>query len=418
MWAMELSPAGFDAMLTDLSYMDRKTGRAYLQLVGYLRRFGSVPSGERALAGVLNITPRFLRDVAWPLLEDRLVLSEDKRRYSDPDITADRPGRAAPAPAAPEKSKQQQEAAQKRWDAQKERKRQEAEAHAEPMRGASGAHTNSMRDASKTHAETDASASNDASDASPRTAASPPPLKQDSFFQPVGKKESSGGGGTRASAGDDAEPDAAAHARTHQNHAQPHAEEHAPSVRPIRLIAIPIPPDWQPSAECRAEAERLGVNVDLEITKFVLRCLKDDDRSKNWDASFLIWCHRQVEWAKRNPQVEPPMVIPGGKKEPEAAEPEIEEPIVGSEPLDQWARVDRAVRKAIGKQLHNSWMRGVCLGDIDGEEVTIKFTHGFARDHVRKHFELYLLRAWQAEDPKIKRIEMVVEAAPRAASGD
>jgi hypothetical protein len=98
-------------------------------------------------------------------------------------------------------------------------------------------------------------------------------------------------------------------------------------------------------------------------------------------------------------------------------EPEIEEPILGSEPLDQWARVDRVVRDAIGKPVHNAWMRTACFGGIDGGEVTIKFPHEFTRDHVRQHFELHLLRAWQAENPEIRRVEMVVESARRDGPG-
>ena len=92
-WAMELSPTGFNEMLTDLSMMDRKTGMAFLKLCGYLRRFGSVPATENALIGILGVTRRFLRDTSWPLLQDRLESSEDGLRYVDPEIT--QPGRGA-----------------------------------------------------------------------------------------------------------------------------------------------------------------------------------------------------------------------------------------------------------------------------------------------------------------------------------
>lgn len=416
-WAMELSPGGFDAMLADLSYMDRKTGRAYLQLLGYLRRFGSVPSSERALASVLGVTVRYFRDVAWPLLEDRLVLSEDRKRFTDPDISAANPRRAAAAPFAQEKSQQQQEAAKKRWEADKERKRQEAEAHAKPhedrMRSDAEAHTNSMRGASETHAETDASASPAASGASPRAPASPPPPKQDSFLQPARKKESSGGGGTRADAGDGMRPHAEAHASTHKNHAQTYAEPHAPGTRPIRPSVRPIPPDWQPSPTCRAEADRLlGVTaVDVEITKFVLNNRGDGHTAADWDARFLVWCHRQVEWAKRHPQVEAPIVIPGGK----AAEPEPEEePIIGTGVDAQWARV----RQAIGKGISRNWLGKAEIVGIEDGELTITLPTPFIRDHVEKNYGAQLATLWIKQNPEVRRVKLEVATAERRAAGD
>lgn len=399
---------------TDVSIMGKKLMGGYLNLVGYLHRFGSVPSGERALASVLGVTTRFLREVGWPLLQDRLVLSADGQRYFDPEITAVRPPRAAAAPAAPEKS-QQQEAAKKRWDTERERRRQEAaQAHAEPMRGASEPHANSMRDASETHAETDATASSDASDASPRAPASPPPLKQDSLFQPTEKKESSGGGGESSAGASEAAQDDAPHAPTHKNRMRSDAETHAPSIRPITTVAIPIPADWKPPAECRAEAERLGVDVDLENTKFVLRSLRDDGRSKNWPASFLIWCHRQVDWTKRNPQTQVPLVIPGGKAEPEAATEMAEEPIIGTTPEAQWARVQRK----LGKGVARNWLGKAEIVGFEDGELTIALPKQFIRDHVVKNYGTRLTALWQVENPEIERVNLVVAANQLRATGD
>jgi hypothetical protein len=404
---------------TDVSIMGKKLMAGYLNLVGYLHRFGSVPSGDRALASVLGVTPRFLRDVAWPLLQDRLVLSSDSQRYFDPDITAVRsPRAAAAAPAAPEKS-QQQEAAIKRWNDTKERKRQQAEAHAETDADASKAHTNSMRDASETHAETDASASSDAStdasDASHRMPASPPPLKEDSFSQPTEKKESSGGGGTRALASDDMRPHAPTHENRMRSDAETHAETHAPATRPIRPVAIPIPPDWQPPDECRAEAERLGVAVDLEISKFILHCLRDDESSKNWPASFLIWCHRQVEWAKKHSQIEAPIVFKGGKVEkPEIEKPEIDEPIIGTDRDAKWARVQRG----LGKGVARNWLGRAEIVGLEDGELTIALPTAFIRDHVAKNYDLRLLALWREEDPDIEHVRLEVATPERRAAAD
>ena len=169
----ELSPAGIYELGADLRALGHKTGLGWLQLAGHLRRFGSIPADERSVASILGVTVRFLRERAWPLLEDRLTLSDDGRRYTCPDI-GPWSGRQRAIARAPdrtaEKSTQHQWAANARWG--KNRQRDEgpqpdaSEAHAERMRTHAETHVISMRGASETHEIGCVDASPDASDAS------------------------------------------------------------------------------------------------------------------------------------------------------------------------------------------------------------------------------------------------------------
>jgi hypothetical protein len=415
-WAMELSPAGFDAMLADLSYMDRKTGRAYLQLVGYLRRFGSVPSGERALASVLNVTVRFLRDVAWPLLEDRLVLSEDHQRYFDPDITAANPRRAAGAPGHQEKSKQHQEAARTRHA----RARAEAEAHAERMKTAAEAHTNSMRGASETHAQTDANASSDASDASPGAGANSLSLQEVSVVQPIEVERLSERESSRPSASDVTPDDAATHARTHENHAQTHAKSHAESNRPIRPTVRPIWPDWRPTEELMAQALLIRADAAIQVQKFINLNTGLGKLAADWGPLFLRFLEHANEYEARR-GLQPslsvgPVVIKGGKVESQSEAPETEEPILGTGIDAQWARAARKLKGEIGAGVYRTWFSKAAFVGIEDGEAIISLPTKFIRDYVRSNYLDRLLAHWRVEDPKI-RINLAEATERREATG-
>jgi hypothetical protein len=315
---MELSPAGFEAMLLDLSMMDRKTGTGYLRLLSYLRRFGSVPSDDRSFASILGVTVRYLRERAWPLLEDRVVLSDDGRRYFDPDITPARPRRAAGAPGPVEKSKQHQTAANIRHA--RTRMQKDATAHALGMRPHAETHGNSMRDASKTHAEIDANACPDASpDASDAYASSRAPslsLSSPSFSQPSqipgeseeGRKQEREGARASADAPAHAEscdPHANGHAPAHAESCDPHANGHASAAASARrssrrsarpsVVGSRITADWQPEPADRLEAQKRGLDPDETATAFRDYYLgKSGALSPDWSARFRSWCRREA----------------------------------------------------------------------------------------------------------------------------
>ena len=318
-YAMELSPAGFDEMLNDLSMMDRKTGWAYLRLLSYLRRFGSVPSGEKALASILGVTVRYLHTVAWDLLGDRVELSEDAKRYFDPDVRAVKPRRSAAGPVA-EKAKQQQEAALTRWRGKKsasERMQSDAQAHVPAHPDACGPHAEthaiSMTDASKTHAKTHPDRMRSASAFSGAPSLS---LSSSSLETP----EESQGESERARAGADAPPDAQTHAPAHpescetdaQPHAQPHARPHAELRGKPASPGIPLPAAWRPNAEGEREAKRWGYDAEALAEDFIPYYRGRAELRGDWDAAFLSWCRRQADRDGRRRQGHLTMPIPGG----------------------------------------------------------------------------------------------------------
>jgi DnaA-like protein len=408
-WAMELSPAGFAEMLTDLSYMDRKTGRAYLQLLGYLRRFGSVPAGERALASVLNVTVRFLQEVAWPLLEDRLVRSDDGKRYFSPDVTAANQRRTAAAPAPSEKSKQHQEAA----FAKHARARADARAHAERMNSDAKTHAESMRDASETHAKTDTNASSGASGASHHEHApslskedSVDLLKEDAFSQPTENEGVLEREGARASAGDAAPADAIPHAQAHENDASTHARSHARGIRPIPPVARPIPPDWKPTPKDALAARGRGYDADELADGFLNWHLGKGDLSPDWDAMFRTWMRREKS--------------PPNAKLPQGS---IKLPMAGGSPADADPTEDdldplaAKLRLTFGATVYRSWLRHMVIGAVDEDgALLVTLPTVFQRDHVRQHFGDRLLAFWRAENPAIRRINLEVAPAERRAA--
>src|SRR5258708_5927497 len=148
MWAMALSPAQWDELNWDLGGMDPKTGKAFLRLCGYLRRFGTVPTGERAFASALGVTVGFLRKTAWPLLEARLDISPDGQRYFIPEIIGARSQRT-PAPT-PEKSPRHVKAANSRWH--QDASNSDASMHEERMQPDAKPDAKSTADASEMHA--------------------------------------------------------------------------------------------------------------------------------------------------------------------------------------------------------------------------------------------------------------------------
>jgi hypothetical protein len=313
-WAMELTPAGFDAMLVDLSFMDRKTGRAYLQLMGYLRRFGSVPTGERALASVLNVTVRFLNEVAWPLLEDRLVRSDDGKRYFSPGVTADGGSRRTTQgpTASPEKSPRHQKASLARWHPKGVDS--DASAHASDdasrMQPDAKMHAKSMHDASEMHAKSAPDASPDASDASAPASApalSLPltslPESQENWRDSLGERED---GRMRV--------DASGHASDDASRMQPDASKHGPTAGPpklheVRASARPdrtrLTADWMPTEADEAFAKALGQHPDAIAGAFRDHYLGTGDVKLDWNSAFRSFCRKQPSFG--------PLAIPGGK---------------------------------------------------------------------------------------------------------
>jgi hypothetical protein len=408
-----LSVADILELRADLA-MGKKLLEGYLNLVVYLQRFGSVPAGDRALSSVLGFTVRYLRDVAWPLLQDRLVMSDDGQRYYDPDISAVRPQRRAPgAPVVQQKSPQHQAAALTRHARARTEAEAHAKAHAERMETHADDHTNTMRGASETHAQNDADACADAFGASSPAHTNSLSLREGSVEQPIEKESVLERESSHTGARDDASDDASSHARTHKNHAETHASAHAQGIRPILPSVRPIRADWKPSAETRATAETIRKDVDVQIQNFIRFNTGRGNTAADWDALFPRFLEHANEYdERRGPQSSLPIVISGGKREPEfqATSEPPDEPIIGTSLEAQWARVQRS----LGKGISRNWLsKSEIIGLDDEGELTIAFPTQFIRDHVAKNHGTRLTALWQVENQEFRRLNFDVETQQR-----
>lgn len=457
---MELSPAGFEEMLTDLSYMDSRTGIAFLKLWGYLRRFGSAPTGERAFASILGVTIRRMNEVVWPLLEVRLELSEDGKRYTSPDITGGKRRSGIPAAPVPQaKSLRHQVASRVRW-AGRERRQAEAAMHAAMH---ASMHEGRMQPDAKMDAfsTTDACgfASADASphasdasvDASDASALHARPLSlseasllssslqtpEDSLGESERARASAAGASldaprmqtdaTMHASGDasrmqtDASADASANA---SSDASEHADLGGPGSQPrrpkhrhrgLRVSAAAartrMTPDWAPAAADEAFARDLGNHPATIAGAFRDHYLANGEIKLDWSAAFRGWCRRQLTFG--------PMVMPGGKADPPAADAadaahsaqeEEEAPIVGSGPDAQWARVRRELKREAGPVVWRTWLADMVFAGVDGDEVRLLLTEQFKRDWVLMHYGGRLTTLWRAEISEIRRATIDVGA--------
>ncbi len=87
------------------------------------------------------------------------------------------------------------------------------------------------------------------------------------------------------------------------------------------------------------------------------------------------------------------------------------EPQVPSEGMPQlatqWARIRGKLQAEVGEVVYKNWLREMTLAGVDGDELTIFLPSGFKRDYVRSHFGDRLNALWQAEDPAIRRVELL-----------
>jgi hypothetical protein len=336
-FAMELSPAGFDEMLGALDCMDRKTGRAFLKLCGYLRRFGSVPSGDNALASILGVTVRYFRERAWPLLEDRLILSDDGRRYYSPEI--ERAERPASKIVPPDLSEIRRAAAQaSHASRRRESANEEPDAAPKPrangMQNASKTDANGMQTASKTDAngmQTEGPFAAGLHDfASDPSHVPPPSLSSSPFYQPNGEsiesKEGSKGEGESARASADADGlqnPANGLQNGMQNPAnglQTDAKLSTKSMPVESGLKQPrqtvLPENWQPTREPSAEAlaaiDKAGRDRASVLAEFRAHYLKKGVSMANWDAAFDSWCLK-VHRFEPPPQMPLVQTFSGGK---------------------------------------------------------------------------------------------------------
>jgi len=71
-----------------------------------------------------------------------------------------------------------------------------------------------------------------------------------------------------------------------------------------------------------------------------------------------------------------------------------------------WTRVRQRLQSEVGDLDYRTWLSGMTLGGLDGNELTIRLPTRFVRDHVRGHYADRLQALWQAENPAILRVDI------------
>jgi len=79
----------------------------------------------------------------------------------------------------------------------------------------------------------------------------------------------------------------------------------------------------------------------------------------------------------------------------------------------QWARVRGRLQSEVGDVEYHTWLRQMSLGGIDGDEITVRLPTRFLRDWVRTHYGDRLNALWQAENRRVRRVDIRVgDGAP------
>ena len=76
----------------------------------------------------------------------------------------------------------------------------------------------------------------------------------------------------------------------------------------------------------------------------------------------------------------------------------------------RWDRVRVRLQQDVGEVEYRTWLRQITLGGVDGDEVTLHLPTRFLRDWVRGHYADKLNALWQAEDGRVRRVDIRVGA--------
>jgi chromosomal replication initiator protein len=80
----------------------------------------------------------------------------------------------------------------------------------------------------------------------------------------------------------------------------------------------------------------------------------------------------------------------------------------------EWARVRSRLQGEVGEVEYRTWLRQMSLGSVEGDEVTVLLPTRFLRDWVRSHYGDRISALWQAENNRVRRVDIRVG---RAAEG-
>ena len=80
----------------------------------------------------------------------------------------------------------------------------------------------------------------------------------------------------------------------------------------------------------------------------------------------------------------------------------------GPQLATQWASVRGRLQNEVGDVEYRAWLRQMTLVGLDGDEITITLPSRFLRDWVRSHYGDRLTALWQAENRRVRRVEIRV----------
>ncbi|MFA7431605.1 MAG: chromosomal replication initiator protein DnaA [Rhodospirillaceae bacterium] len=84
--------------------------------------------------------------------------------------------------------------------------------------------------------------------------------------------------------------------------------------------------------------------------------------------------------------------------------------------VEQWERVQGRLREEFGDAAYSSWLKPMTLGGVADGHVRLAVPTRFMRDWVLTHYAERIRTLWAGEDPAVRGVDVVVDAANGKAS--
>jgi chromosomal replication initiator protein len=82
----------------------------------------------------------------------------------------------------------------------------------------------------------------------------------------------------------------------------------------------------------------------------------------------------------------------------------------------QWARVRGKLRAEMGETAYKNWLKKLTLLQVRGQDVEMAVPTRFVRDWIVSHYQDRLRALWQAENPALRGVEVIVDSSSLAAA--
>jgi chromosomal replication initiator protein len=82
----------------------------------------------------------------------------------------------------------------------------------------------------------------------------------------------------------------------------------------------------------------------------------------------------------------------------------------------QWARVRGKLRAEMGETAYRNWLKKLTLLQVRGQDVEMAVPTRFVRDWIVSHYQDRLRALWQAENPALKGVEVIVDSSSPGSS--